>query len=80
MTMTAIQETVARLIREACQPNEPDLSDLDKPLLECGLDSLDFATTLLAVEDEFNFGLSSEDIEDLHSVNAIVKVIESKKA
>ena len=47
--MSSIQDQVVSIITSICHPNKPDLSDTSKPLLECGLDSLDFASERLGL-------------------------------
>lgn len=74
--MTDLTTDIATVIKETCAPDEPDLSDFDKPLLEAGLDSLDFASVLIALEEKFGVQLLFEDnLENVLSVNHIAKFI-----
>jgi acyl carrier protein len=78
--MDQIIEKVVATIREICSPATPDLSDTDRPLFECGLDSMDYAGALLEIEDRFSVHFTSQDMEDLNTVNKIVSLIKAKQA
>ncbi len=78
--MSTLKEQIVELINTVCSAAKPDLSDLDKPLLESGLDSLDYVSVLMAIEDKYDceskgLSLSGSDMENLQSVNAIIKVL-----
>lgn len=76
----AVRETVIQLIRDVCHPQVPDLADHNKSLLENGLDSLDFASVLMAVEEKFEIELPVQDqMDQVANVNAIVKMVEKKR-
>lgn len=79
--MSSIKEGVIAAIRDACAPAEPDVSNHDRPLLESGLDSLDFASVLMALEDKFGVVLLDDtNVDALNSINAIVSRIEALRA
>ena len=74
--MPRLIDEIVTLVRDVCENSDPVLDDLDRPLLECGLDSLDYVSVLMAVEDKYEFdakGLSftESDMDKLQSVNAI---------
>lgn len=78
--MTTLKEQIVELINTVCNAAKPDLTDLDKPLLESGLDSLDYVSVLMAIEDKYDcenkgLSLSGSDMENLQSVNAIIEVL-----
>ena len=51
--MATLKEQIVALIGTVCNTSQLDLSDLDKPLLESGLDSLDYVSVLMAIEDKY---------------------------
>ncbi|CCQ75515.1 acyl carrier protein [Magnetospira sp. QH-2] len=74
-------EKIIELVKEVCYPEEPNLTDLDKSLLECGLDSLDFASLLMAVEESFEMELGVQnDLEQAVSINSIAKLVEANNS
>lgn len=78
--MSDVRARVIATIYDIIRPEKPDLSDHDAPLLAGPLDSLDFASTLMALEDEFGFALVDEDTEQLGTINKLVAFIEVKQA
>lgn len=44
-------------------------------ILTQGVDSLDFSSFLLSVEENFNIEILEEDIENLESINSLVEYI-----
>jgi len=78
--MTDYRATIIATILDITKPEKPDLSDHAKPLLAGALDSLDFASVLMALEDEFGVALAEEDTEQLGSVDQLVAFIERAKA
>ena len=59
--------------------NVRDLIDHDKPLLAADLDSLDFASVLMALEDEFKVSFADVDLETVASINKLVAYIDARK-
>lgn len=78
--MTDIKARVISTIQDITKPERPDLSDTGKPLLAGTLDSLDYASVLMALEDEFSVSLAEEDTEQLASIDQIVAFIARAKA
>lgn len=76
--MSRSKEAVIEIIKEVCLPSSPNLDDPDRPLLESGLDSLDYAGTLMALEDKYGVKVTNEDMENLKSINNIVSYLEAK--
>lgn len=74
--MTDVRARVVATIQDITKPERPDLSDHARPLLAGTLDSLDFASVLMALEDEFGVSLAEEDAEQLGSIDQIVAFIE----
>jgi acyl carrier protein len=77
--MSDLQGKVVEIILDVVRPERPDLSNHDESLLAGALDSLDFASVLMALEDEFGFMLADEDPEQLNTVNKLVTFIEAKR-
>ena len=80
--MVNLKEQIVELIRTVCKTSQMDLSDLDRPLLESGLDSLDYVSVLMAIEDKYEcekngLSFSNIDIEKIQTVNAVVALMES---
>jgi acyl carrier protein len=74
------KDEIVAVINDVCRPERPDLTDGNKPLLDSGLDSLDFATVMMALEDKYGITISEDDIERLRTLNAIIGHIEQHRA
>ena len=73
--MTITPETIAGIARGICLPSVSKLDDFDYPLLEMGLDSLDYVTFLMALEDKYEILITDEDLEDLNTINKLAAFI-----
>lgn len=78
--MSTIRNEVIAVINDVCRPEKPELGDGSRSLLDSGLDSLDFATVMMALEDKYGVAISEDDLEKLRSLNAIVAFIEAQRA
>jgi acyl carrier protein len=78
--MDSVREKIVELVFKVCRPARPDLSDPKRALLTVGLDSLDFATLLMEVEDSFKVKVPDEDLEKVVSLDDIVKYVEERRA
>lgn len=78
--MTTLREEIIKIILDVCEPQQPDLSDPDSNLLTVGIDSVDFASILMAVEDTFGVAIFDEKIERLASLHGLVAFVEQKTA
>ena len=76
--MTTVREYLVKMITDACQPHPVDLSDHSKPLFDSGLDSLDYTSVLMEIEDHFKVQVFDEDLEQLGSIDAIVAYLEAR--
>jgi acyl carrier protein len=74
MTEVARSRIVA-IINGISKPAKAGNVDPDKSLLVEDLDSLDFASVLMAIEDEFDVALQDTDIEELNSINKLVAFV-----
>ena len=75
--MSRVENKILSIIKEVCEPREPNLSDYDQPFLEIGLDSLDFSTLLMTLEDEFDVKFSGDDMEKFNTINKVKNIIET---
>ncbi len=50
----------------------------DTSLTEAGVDSLDMANILLGIEEKYEVKIPDEDMDQLDSIDAIVKYLASK--
>ena len=76
--MANVREYLVHLITQICRGHPVDLSDHGRPLLDSGLDSLDYATVLMGIEEHFKISVSDEDLEQVGSIDAIVTFIETR--
>lgn len=76
--MSSIKDVVLEEIAEVCYPIAPEIKDHDDSLLNQGVDSLDLATVLMALEEKYDISIPEEDIKALATLNNIVAIIESK--
>jgi acyl carrier protein len=67
-----VRSKIVEIINGISKPAKAGNADPDKSLLVEDLDSLDFASVLMAVEDEFDVALQDTDIEELNSINKLV--------
>jgi acyl carrier protein len=74
--MSTTRDEVVAVIMEICRPDLPDLRDDEKPLLECGLDSLDFASVLMALEDRYKISIGEEELDELRTLRRIVGYVD----
>ena len=74
--MSSIREAVIEIIYDVCKPERPDLSDPARPLIGSEIDSLDFASVLMAIEDKYDITVSEKDMEGLGSLGALVAYVE----
>jgi acyl carrier protein len=76
--MATVREHLVQMITEVCRPHPVDLSDHGRPLLDIGLDSLDYTSVLMAVEDYYKVEISDLDLEQLGSIDGLVTFIEAQ--
>jgi acyl carrier protein len=70
-----VRSKIVGIINGISKPAKAGNSDPDKSLLVEDLDSLDFASVLMAVEEEFDIALQDTDIEELNSINKLVAFV-----
>ena len=70
---------VERLV-SAYFTRKPDLSDENKSLFDVGLDSLDYASTIMELEEKYNLQIVEEDMDKLVSLKDMVSFVEARVA
>jgi acyl carrier protein len=78
--MTDVRQNLLNIIKKVAKPAHPVGQDPDKSLLAGDLDSLDFASVLMALEDEFDIALQDTDVEELNTINKLVAYISKAKS
>lgn len=76
--MTTLIDEVRKVVLDVCHPEEPDVSDENRSLLQNGLDSLDYASVLMALEDKYDVNLSEADVEQLLSIRQIADYLSAQ--
>lgn len=71
----AVRSKIVEIINGISRPAKAGNADPDKSLLVDDLDSLDFASVLMALEDEFDIILQDTDIEQLNTINKLVAFV-----
>jgi acyl carrier protein len=76
--MEQVRERIIKVIYEVCAPEKPKLVDPSAPLVGPDLDSLDFASVLMAVEDEFGITIDEDNVDQVGTLNGLVAFVESR--
>ena len=68
-------------ILDSCvPPGTPAIRDTEKPLLECGLDSLDVANFFLALEEKYEIKFTDDELDALNTLSQISAFINKRRA
>lgn len=78
--MSVTVEQILETVEQANLVKDVKALDLDKPLRDQGVDSLDFSGVLFNMEEAFDIEIPDEDLDQLLSINDIVSYVNSKKA
>jgi acyl carrier protein len=74
-----VRDLLVEIINEVCRPDPSrDLSNHARPLFDSGLDSMDFASILMEIEDRFKVSISEDDLERVGSIDGITAFIEER--
>jgi acyl carrier protein len=73
-----INDRIITLIKQICYPDIPKLLNPDAPLVGGDFDSLDFASLLMAVEDEFGVLIDEESVQNVGTLNGLINFVKSK--
>lgn len=76
--MEEVRERVIRIINDVCAPERPKLGDPAGPLVGPDLDSLDFASVLIAIEDEFNIVIDEDSVAQVGTLDGLVAFVQRK--
>ena len=72
-------EKVKEIVAESLNVEESTLSETTSFKEDLGADSLDLFEMVMALEEEFEVEIPSEDLEQITTVGDVVKYIESHK-
>jgi len=77
--MGDIKDSLVNIISENA-PHAAIANDtsFDKALSDIGIDSLEIMTILLAMEEKYNLKIPEDKIDDLTTLNAIVKYFQNQ--
>lgn len=69
---------VLSVVKESVPAGTPEVEDYDRKLSEYGIDSLDTANILLALEDKYGVKVTDEDIDSMGTINQIVAYLRKR--
>ena len=75
MTLQKIEETIVRIITNTAPPRLPKIDDHNKSLFDYGLDSLDFSSILLEIEEQYGIKITDDEMESLNTINALTEYV-----
>lgn len=70
-------EKVAAIIREQLNQENVEITEATRFKEDLEVDSLDLFELVMALEEEFGVEIPTEDLEELTTVGAVVKYVES---
>ncbi|MBO1511737.1 acyl carrier protein [Metabacillus bambusae] len=76
--MKELKLEIVKIIEETCSDIKLQEDQHDLELKELGVDSLDFASIFLALEEKYNVEIPDEEIDSLNTLNLIVNWLENK--
>lgn len=76
--MEQIRERIIKVIHDVCHPEKPKLADSSAPLVGPDLDSLDFASVLMAVEDEFGITIDEDSVDRVGTLDGLVAFVQER--
>ena len=77
--MTDVRQSIVDIINKVVKPSSPIGQDPDQSLLAGELDSLDFASVLMAVEDKFDVSLQDVEVEEINTINKLANHVTRMK-
>lgn len=75
-----IEKTIREMLAEIKEGLDYDNMSVDREFDEAGLDSLDIASLLLAIQDHYDVTIGDEEVDGLNTIGKIVDRIASAKA
>ena len=76
--MSSVRSRIVGIINEVCHPEKPNLSDPSGPLVGRDIDSLDFASVLMSVEDAFGVVIDEDSVAKVGTLDGLVAFVESQ--
>jgi len=73
------EQDLREMMRKAFKTMDVAAVDADESLYDAGLDSLDHATLLLAVQESFGVAIPDADVDKCQSIAAIVDYVNSHR-
>jgi acyl carrier protein len=80
MPDTALVGVVVDILRKTAPTIGGGLDNHDKSLFDAGIDSLDHAALLLALEEKYAIKIPDSDVDGLSSINQIATYLERRLA
>ena len=71
--MGNVRSRIIQLIHDIRPLGMPDLSTPGAPLVDGDFDSLDFASLLMAVEDEFGIAIGEESVHKVGTLDGLIE-------
>lgn len=78
--MSVTVEKILEIVEQLNIVEDIKALDLDRPLRDQGVDSLDFSGVLFNIDEMFDIEIPDEDIDQLLTINDVVSYVNSKKA
>jgi acyl carrier protein len=81
--MTTYEEILPKLLpilKDNWPATVATTEDLDANFYDLGLDSLDVSSLVLAVEENFSVIISDEQLEEISSINDIVRFLQKDRS
>lgn len=75
--MNSVRSKIIQLIHDIRPVGQPDLSQPGAPLVDGDFDSLDFASLLMAVEDEFGITIDEESVHKVGTLDGLTEFTEN---
>jgi acyl carrier protein len=76
--MEEIKQQILRTVKEICHPHVPEITDHDASMLEQGVDSLDFASILMALEEHYAVTIPEDEVREMASLNSVAASISKR--
>ncbi len=76
--MSNVRSRIVKLIHDIRPLEKPDLSEPGTPLVGGDFDSLDFASLLMAVEDDFGVTIDEESVHKVGTLDGLTEFVESQ--
>ena len=77
MIFESIQEIIANAMGARLKMNKADITESTEFIADLHADSVDVATIICDIEDEFNIEIDEEQLEGIETVGDVVERIES---